>query len=90
LMVFNVLAQFIYILGTVLSFAILIRALMSWFMPADGGGLSRVLMDITEPVLAPIRRVLPPVGGIDFSPLLAIVLVTVISQILSGWLAGSA
>jgi YggT family protein len=89
-MVFNVLAQFIYILGTVLSFAILIRALMSWFMPADGSGLSRVLLDVTEPVLAPIRRVLPPVGGIDFSPLLGIVLVTVISQLLSGWLAGSA
>jgi YggT family protein len=88
--VVNVLAQFIYILGTVLSFAILIRALMSWFMPADGSGLSRVLLDITEPVLAPIRRVLPPVGGIDFSPLLAIVLVTVISQTLAGWLAGSA
>ena len=90
MMVFNVLAQFIYILGTVLSFAILIRALMSWFMPADGSGLSRVLLDVTEPVLAPIRRVLPPVGGIDFSPLLGIVLVTVISQLLSGWLAGSA
>ena len=90
MIVFNVLAQFIYILGTVLSFAILIRALMSWFMPADGSGLSRVLLDITEPVLAPIRRVLPPVGGIDFSPLLAIVLVTVISQALAGWLAGSA
>lgn len=73
---------FISILGTVLSFAIIIRALMSWIMPAGGAGLSRVLVDVTEPILAPIRRVLPPVGGIDFSPLLAIILINVITNVL--------
>jgi YggT family protein len=90
LIVFDTAATFISILGTVLSLAIFVRALMSWFMPAGGSGLSRVLMDVTEPVLAPIRRVLPPVGGIDFSPLLAIVLVQVVSQVLASLLASSA
>jgi YggT family protein len=41
------------------------------------------LQDITEPVLTPIRRVLPPVGGIDFSPLLAMVLLQVVGSVLA-------
>jgi YggT family protein len=88
--VLDTVATFINILGTVLSFAIFARALLSWFMPAGGSGFARVLQDITEPVLAPIRRVLPPVGGIDFSPLLAIVLVQVVSNVLVSLLVTSA
>lgn len=87
--VIDTVATFISILGSVLSFAIIIRALMSWVMPVDGSGLTRVLVDVTEPVLAPIRRVLPPVGGIDFSPLLAIILINVVSQLLVRLLVAS-
>ena len=81
---------FIHILATVLVIAIIIRALMSWIMPQDGSGLTRVLLDITEPVLAPIRRVLPPVAGIDFSPILAMILVQLVSQLVTQLLASSA
>lgn len=86
----NIVINFISILSFVLSAAIIIRALMSWFMPAGGGSLGRVLMDVTEPILAPIRRVLPPVGGIDFSPILALILVQVISSVLNGLIASAA
>lgn len=79
--------SFIHILSTVLVIAILIRALMSWVMPNDGTGLSRVLMDITEPVLAPIRRVLPPVGGIDLSPIFAMVLIQLVGNALASLLS---
>ena len=82
----STIVTFINILGLVLSLAIIIRALMSWVMPVDGGGFSRVLLDITEPVLAPIRRILPPLGGIDFSPLLAIILINVVTTVLAGQL----
>ena len=85
----SVLSQFISILGMVLVFAILIRALMSWFMPADGSGFMRVLLDITEPILAPIRRILPPVGGIDFSPILAMVLIYAVSAVLGSLIAAA-
>ena len=74
----EVLTTFIRILGNVLWIAILIRALMSWVMPQEGSGFSRVLRDITEPILAPIRRVMPPLGGIDLSPLLAIILIQLV------------
>lgn len=79
----EILITFINTLATVLFFAIIIRAILSWIMPNMGAGLSRVLMDITEPILAPIRRVLPPLGGIDFSPLLAMILIQVASYVLT-------
>ena len=79
----DIIITFISLLGTALSFAIIIRALISWIMPAEGSGFSRVLVDVTEPILAPIRRILPPVGGIDFSPLLAIILIQVVTSVLT-------
>jgi len=82
--------QFISILGGVLVAAIFVRALLSWFMPNDGSGLMRVLMDVTEPVLAPIRRLLPPVGGFDFSPILAMVLIWLVRQLLISALSNMA
>jgi YggT family protein len=88
--VISIVITFIHILATVLFIAIIIRALMSWIMPQDGSGLTRVLLDITEPILAPIRRVLPPVAGIDFSPILAMILVQLVSQLVTQLLASSA
>jgi YggT family protein len=81
----STLTSFVSILCTVLSLAIIVRALMSWVMPVGGSGISRVLIDVTEPILAPIRRVLPPLGGIDFSPLLAIILIQVIQSVVTNY-----
>jgi YggT family protein len=79
----NFLSNFISILGYVLVAAIIVRALLSWFMPADAGALGRVLADVTEPVLGPVRRVLPPIGGLDLSPIVAIILVQLVANFLS-------
>jgi len=84
-----VVANFINILATVLFFAIFIRALMSWFVPQDSTGISRVLSDITEPIVGPIRRVLPSVGGIDFSPWVAMILIQVVSHVAISFLTSS-
>jgi YggT family protein len=46
------------------------RAILSWFPVRPGTGLSsilRVLMQLTEPVLAPVRRIIPPAGMFDLS-----------------------
>ena len=70
--------------------ALLARIILSWF-PATGGALDsvqRVLFSITEPVLAPVRAILPPVrlGGmaLDLSPIVVFILL----QLLIGFLAG--
>jgi len=77
-----VLVEFISIFATVLTWAIIIRALLSWFSISGAQPVFRLLVEITEPVLAPIRRVLPTAGMLDFSPLVALLLIQVISNIL--------
>ena len=77
-----VLVEFISIFATVLTWAIIIRALLSWFSISGVQPVFRLLVEITEPVLAPIRRVLPGAGMLDFSPLVALLLIQVISNIL--------
>jgi len=54
---------------TIYIVILLLRAVFSWFPPPSGGMASvyRILMDLTEPVLAPLRRVIPPVGMFDLS-----------------------
>lgn len=78
-----------YIIGTalrylfdILSWAIVIKALLSWF-PNGGGQLYNILAPITEPIEAPIRNVMRRYtnGPIDFSPLIAILLLTVLERI---------
>lgn len=48
---------------------ILIRVVFSWVSPFPTNPVSRLAWRLTEPVLAPIRRALPPMSGIDLSPL---------------------
>jgi YggT family protein len=52
-----------------------LRAIFSWFPPPSGGMATfyRILLDLTEPVLAPLRRVIPPAGAFDLSFLVLIV-----------------
>ena len=48
---------------------ILVRVVFSWISPFPTNPISRLAWVLTEPVLAPIRRTLPPMSGIDLSPL---------------------
>jgi YggT family protein len=64
-------ANFINILFTVLNFAILIRVLLSWVQVSPGHPLVQFLYQITDPILAPFRKVIPPAAGLDFSPIVA-------------------
>jgi YggT family protein len=47
----------------------LIRVVFSWISPYPTNPVTRFAYRITEPVLAPIRRILPPMSGIDLSPM---------------------
>ncbi len=50
--------------------AIIARVLLSWVEPRGRSGLSQFLVLVTEPILAPVRRFLPSGGGLDFAPLI--------------------
>ena len=67
----------------VLSFLILARALVSWFYPRQDVEWVYWLYRITDYVLAPIRSVVPPAGGLDFSPWIALILITIVLSVLA-------
>lgn len=72
----------------VLTLAVVARALLSWFDPMMRYPISQVLVDLTEPIVNPIRKVMPPIGGgIDLSPMIAVILLQVIRSVVISSLA---
>lgn len=77
------LIQFLTILITVLTWAILIRVLLTWIPNLDRGNpLVQLLAQITDPILEPARRIIPSIGGLDISPIVVLLLLRVIQQML--------
>lgn len=74
----NFLLRFIELLCEVLTLIILLRSLMSWITPGQTNPFTSLLYQLTEPILATIRRILPKIGMFDFSPFVAIVILQVI------------
>lgn len=73
-------------IGNLLSILLVVRAVLS-FLPVPPRSsmlyaFGRLLYQVTEPVLRPIRGVLPDFGGVDFSPLVAILAIWVILMLL--------
>ena len=66
-------AQIIGVILTILTWIIIIRALISWVNPGPYNPIVQFLYRVTEPILMPIRRILPALGGFDLSPIVALV-----------------
>lgn len=67
-------------------FAIIIRIVLSWLGAGGGYNPALAIIDaITEPVLAPFRRRIPPIGGLDISPVFAIILLSALTILISGF-----
>jgi YggT family protein len=49
--------------------------LLSWLAPGGYSPVGRLLAELNEPILHPVRRLLPPLGGLDLSPLLVLILI---------------
>jgi YggT family protein len=65
-----------------LFIAILVRVAFSWIEPYPRNRIYRLAYDVTEPVLAPVRRLLPTGAGLDFSPMIvSIVLLVIVSAV---------
>jgi YggT family protein len=80
---------FLNLLFEALSLAIIARALLSW-LPMDryNNPLVRILDQITEPILAPLRRVVPSIGMMDITPIVALILLQVLQALLYNLLGG--
>ena len=83
--------QFVFSLYLVYSLLIILYVLMSWVqLPYNiwGGRIRGFLHDTVEPVLRPIRAVLPSLGGFDLSPLVALFGISILQQIIRAILDG--
>ena len=66
-------AQIVSAISTILTRIIVIRALISWVNPDPYNQIVQFLYRVTEPILIPIRRILPAMGGFELSPIVALV-----------------
>ncbi len=72
-------SQVVWLLFNFLVIAILIRALLSWFQMDPANPFIQALSAVTDPIIDPIRRVVPRIMMIDFSPMIAMIILSVIS-----------
>ncbi|MFQ6100676.1 MAG: YggT family protein [Anaerolineae bacterium] len=77
-----VLLQLINWVFTLYSCALIARALLPWFRVSYYHPVMRFLIQITEPILAPLRRYIPPMGGLDFTPMAALIILWIAEQLL--------
>ena len=74
--------SFFRLLCEVLTLVIVLRVILSWFTLGTNNMLANILYHITEPMLAPLRRIIPRVGVLDLSPLVAVILLQLITYLL--------
>jgi len=79
----NFLYTFLNLLLQALSWAILIRVLLSWIPGLNQDNpLVRILRQVTDPILEPARRFIPPIGGLDLSPVIVLLLLQLLGSLL--------
>ncbi|MGI9311537.1 MAG: YggT family protein [bacterium] len=64
-----------------LLFAVLVRVVLSWVAPNSHHPMARVIGGLSDPVMAPFQRILPSFGGLDFSPILALMCLRLIQGV---------
>ena len=72
----------VHLLLDLYSLVLFAAVILSWINLSPDNQFLRLVQRLTEPVLAPLRRVLPSAGGFDFSPIVALVLVRLLQRLL--------
>lgn len=70
------LKQLLQVLLQLYWFLILFSIIISWMQPQQHSPLTSLLSELTEPVLAPVRRLIPPIGGLDLSPIPVLIILS--------------
>jgi YggT family protein len=87
--VFRVIGFIISGLISIYILFIVIRIIFSWGMLSYTNRVMRFLVNVTEPLLGPLRRMIPPIGWLDISPLVAILILWLFQQAVAGTLLSS-
>jgi len=79
--------QIIRIFLEVLSFCIFVRVILSWFIMSTRNRvvitIYQIFHQITEPILGPLHKIIPNIGMIDITPVVAIILLYIIDMVLA-------
>jgi YggT family protein len=75
------LIRLVGIVGNILTLAVFAHVVLSYFMRYDHP-VRQAVDGIVEPMLIPIRRIMPTMGGLDFSPMVLIILIQLVEQLL--------
>jgi YggT family protein len=78
--------ELLKLLINIYLWGVIIQAVLSWFNPDPYHPAARVLAQLTAPVLKPARRLLPPISGVDLSPMLVVVALIFVSLLLQDFL----
>ena len=78
---------FIDLLFYALNLAIVIRVILSWLNVSPYSPFVSFIYQVTDPIIVPLRRIIPPLGMIDLTPIVAILLLSILQQILLTLLA---
>lgn len=88
----SILITVVSLILRIYSFLILIRVVLSWTAVSSYGSrtdhpIVRTLYRVTDPVLEPLRRVIPPIGGtVDISPVVALIILEIVRSVVVGLL----
>jgi YggT family protein len=66
-------------------FAIFVRIILSWISPGQHNPATAIITTLTEPLLSPVRRLIPPLGGFDISPIFVIIALGALTRVLMGF-----
>lgn len=81
-LIFVSLAELTDLAFKVFTYSIVIQAVLSWINPGTYNPVVSLLHALTEPLLGPVRRILPPISGLDLSPVVAIVALEVLRRLI--------
>ena len=80
--VLNAFLQVVDLCLTIYIWIIIARAIISWVNPSPYHPVVRFLHKVTDPVLGPLRRIIPPIYGIDITPIIVIFLIYLIKNLI--------
>lgn len=80
----NSLAMLMGMIFKMVYFVLIIRIMLSWVNPDPYNQIVRTIYRVTEPILAPFRRIIPPIGMVDISPVVVFLLLSFIERFVVG------
>ena len=79
---FRALALLVSLVFNIVYFLLVIRIILSWVNPDPYNNIVQLIYSVTEPILTPLRKLPLNFGGIDFSPIIAFILINVLRNFL--------